>query len=323
MKIKLRTAFFLLIIPVVAALAQPGINPATGLPADGSTMPKIDPATGLPDKTAALEQSLDRAKNEMAQGEYDDALTNLLWYFNQGQYDEFQKVNRLSSGLAAWVELGRRYPKAKQALVQKRDDDTREFQNGRGDFDLFMELNAINQHLQDDDATVAVFKSIGNHDPELAGQCYGIISSVLVQKGDYQTCLKYMGDHESCFQGACRRYQMEMESNASSAKFREQQMQRQQEFRRKNPNIPVFTLPDNSKMSDAITKNLFVNDVRQLIEVLVATGDKADAVKIQHEAIGVLDDPRLEMAVADADEKVIREVNGNDASPTALPPKQY
>jgi hypothetical protein len=47
----------------------------------------------------------------------------------------------------------------------------------------------------------------------------------------------------------------------------------------------------------------FVGHVRQLIEILVGAGRKADAESIRDQAVALLDDARLKSAVSDAEKK--------------------
>jgi hypothetical protein len=54
----------------------------------------------------------------------------------------------------------------------------------------------------------------------------------------------------------------------------------------------------------------FVGQVRQLIEILVATDHTTDAEKIRDEASEVLEDARLKSAVSDAEEKVRAKLMG-------------
>jgi hypothetical protein len=51
---------------------------------------------------------------------------------------------------------------------------------------------------------------------------------------------------------------------------------------------------------------MYVHNIRDLIEILVATGDKSEAVDIQRKALAVLDDPRLRSVVSDAEANVRR-----------------
>ncbi|HTV39971.1 MAG TPA: hypothetical protein VMF08_05315 [Candidatus Sulfotelmatobacter sp.] len=303
MKTPLHIAFLLFIFTVVALAQQTGvkINPATGLPDDGSPLPKIDPATGLPHSD--LSDEWQKAKALMTLGQYQDSLNAFTNYFERSRFDQGQAGGRLFA-VGDWMELGRRYPKAKQALLDLRDSDAKELLSGDGDFIYFAEVNLINQELGKDEATYKLFKAIEQLDPHLAGQCYGLIEDQLAQRGEYATCRKYMGDPESGFQSDCDRYHMEMDNQARMAEMRKKVQQRMQEFYREHPEIPPPQ--DYSQRNEKMVKDRFVGGVRQLILILVGTGDKAEAETIQKEAVAFLDDPRLETAVDDAKAKVAK-----------------
>lgn len=307
MKTPLQIAFVLLIFTVVTSAQQ--INPVTGLPDDGSPSQRIDPATGLPE--SGLPQSdlygeWQKAKNLMNQGRYEDSLEAFTNYFEQSRFDQGHAGSRLFS-IMDWVELGRRYPRAKQALIELRDTDAQKLLNGAGDFIYFAEVTVIDQDLGNGETnTYTLFKAIEPRDSHLAGYCYPFVEDQLVLKGEYETCRKYMGDPESDFQGDCKRYRMEMEGQVRMAEIRQKTQQQMQEFYRQHPNIPAYTIPDRSQMLEKPSKDRFVGKVRELVEILVGTGDKADAAKIQKEALAVLDDPRLETAVDDAKAKVTK-----------------
>jgi hypothetical protein len=53
-----------------------------------------------------------------------------------------------------------------------------------------------------------------------------------------------------------------------------------------------------------VADNLLVGNTRQLIEILVGAGHKADAENIRTQALALLDDPRLQSAVTDAEKKI-------------------
>jgi hypothetical protein len=50
--------------------------------------------------------------------------------------------------------------------------------------------------------------------------------------------------------------------------------------------------------------HIFINKACQLVEILVASGHKADAQKVRDQALALLDDARLKSAVTDAEEKL-------------------
>jgi serine/threonine protein kinase len=263
-----------------------GITNAT--PASAETWsPTLQPGE-KPD----LQKILTEAKELTDVGHYEEALQHHIWYHNHAlEFDQGQTGVRLSFALSQWVELGRRYPKAKQALIEIRDHDTQKLAGGEGYFNLFMDVSSINRELQDEDATYTLFKTIQAKDPKLAQQCYYSIEDLLVRKGEYELCLKYIGDPQAKFEMLQHQFDM-----------LRQLEQRHAAMQHEHPMPSGF--PDTTESTKKIHENLFVGQVRQLIEILVATDHKADAEKIRDQAVAILDDPRLQSAVSDAELKI-------------------
>jgi hypothetical protein len=95
-------------------------------------------STLAPGEKPDLQKILSDAKDFMTKGQYEEALQRHIWYHNHAlEYDQGQTGVRLSFALSQWVELGRRYPKAKQALIEIRDCDTQKLAGGEGYFNLF------------------------------------------------------------------------------------------------------------------------------------------------------------------------------------------
>jgi serine/threonine protein kinase len=143
-----------------------------------------------PGGKADLNQIRDEIKSRMDAGDYEGALQRQLWYFDHAlEHGEVDPV-RLSFGITHWRELGQRYPKARQALLEIRDQKTRAFAEGRGDFDLFQEVAALNRELQDDAATLELFQRIEKQDKALAEQCKFVVQSVENRKAGESAVLK-------------------------------------------------------------------------------------------------------------------------------------
>ncbi len=298
------------------------VDPATGLPVGASTSARTEipnsastntnaagnsvsaeswSPTLAPGEKPDLQKVLNSAKSLTDEGSYAEALQHYLWYFEHSRNDPGQKGVRLSFALSDWIELGRRYPKARQALIEIRDADARQFSDGGGYQDLFQEVSGINQYLNEGAATVALFKAIEQHDPQLAKQCYPFVQDRLVQKGEYDKCLGYLGDPQAAFDQIRTSRERIKNWEDQQASRREQEKQRFQAMAKTNPafaHIPVLPEPP------PFAENNFVGQTRQLIEILVGAGWPADAARIQAEAVAVLDDARLKSAVRDAEEKI-------------------
>ena len=276
------------------------INPRTGLPvgnSGGSSSGTADHANA----TVVAYQHASEVHDLITDGRYDDALQRCLAF-----HEQYKSSGALIPLLNDWVELGRRYPKAREALIEIRDHDAKEFAAGRGYADLFSEVNSINGALHLDDATYELFKSVRDKDPDLAQQCYFYVESLLVAKGEYQWCYDHMGDPQGRFDSIRQSLNMQLDNQKRMAAMQKQSAQRMAEINQKNgwTNAPAYSPPDTSTMIKRSAEKGFVSQTRQLIEILVVTGHKADAEKIRDQAVAVLDDERLKSAVADVEEKV-------------------
>jgi hypothetical protein len=254
-----------------------------------------------PGEKPNLEKVRQEATDLMNRGRYEEALQRQLWYHHHAlEYDPAVSGVRLSFALSDWIELGRRYPKARQALEAIRTEKTREFAAGRGYFNLFMDLKSINEYLGDEEATYALFKSIEQRDPALTRQCYFAAEDLLARRGEYVLCQKYMGDPQARFQTLRTSLQMEKTNLKRMAEEREKIA----EDNRKRGWTNAWPLPDASPAMLKSTHDRFVNRTRQLIEILVATDRSDEAAGIRDQAIALLDDARLKSAVSDAEVKI-------------------
>ncbi|HWD94530.1 MAG TPA: protein kinase [Verrucomicrobiae bacterium] len=255
-----------------------------------------------PGERPDLQKILSQAKELADTAHYDEALQHHLWYHNHAlEYDPGQAGVRLSFALSDWIELGRQYPKARRALVEIRDRDTRQFSEGHGNFKLFMDVNAINGYLEDDTATYTLFKKIESLDKSLARQCFFVAEPLLLQKGEYDTCLDYIGDPQSAFERIRDSYAGMKKWEDDQTLRRADEKKRFEEMGKTNPafaRLPFLSEPP--KRAD----NIFIGQMKQLIEVLVGADRKPEAEKIRDQALAVLDDDRIQSAVSDAEQEV-------------------
>ena len=268
-----------------------------------------------------LQKIRDQIQSLMNSGDYEGALQRQIWYFNHAlEFGEVDPV-RLSFGINNWAELGRRYPKANLALTEIRDRDVQQFASGNGNFALFSEIESINRELQDENSTEALFHSIEQSDPKLAQQCYYVIADQLAQRGEYETCRKYMGDPLTEFETIRSEYELNLENQKHMA-FMSQITARQMAAMNHQPNrTNLWSPPDNSAFFKRNAENNFIRQTRQLIEILVATdNDPSVAQDIQNKALSVLNVPQLQSAVSDAENK-IKQRQQPLAESLAEPPK--
>jgi hypothetical protein len=155
---------------------------------------------------------LAEARALASQAEYAGALEKYLWFHRHAlEYSEALAGVRLSFALDEWVNLGQKYPPARDALLSVRDDAIEAFAKGKGSFLLFMDVEAINRYLHDDARTVQLFKLLHRGQPELAGQCYAVAERVLVEGGEYATCIDYLLDLGQRLEAVRQSYLMTLE----------------------------------------------------------------------------------------------------------------
>src|SRR5215831_178268 len=185
---------------VSEAAAQVKINPATGLPAPLPGQLTPEGAVNAESQTAIELHQL------ILNRQYEEALRRCLAFHNQ-----WKTSASLISILPDWIELGRRYPRARAALVAIRDGNVREFSQGRGFFALFQEISSINQYLDQEDATYELFKSFRDKDAGLSRQCYIVAQPLLVAHGEYQWCYDHMGDSQARFDSLRQEFSLRLE----------------------------------------------------------------------------------------------------------------
>jgi hypothetical protein len=285
-----------------------GFNPATGLPGlpPGSSAP-LDPSAGLNPATGLISARAtgqpvpsDQGSREADDvdinglimeisdlilfGHYPEALQRCLACQNQPMLE--YSSERL---YGEWAKLNRHYPAAVAALRAIRDQKASAFSKPAGGSLLqFAEVASIDRALSDEAATVALFKQICAQNPALGNYCYSVAESALLNHGEYQRCLNFIGDPQACYAAAC----------AGLASQRDAQ-KRQQEFAANYQ--PPLKIPDQFLGAT----NGFISGVCQLVEILVATGQSATAENIRDQAVALVGaDPRLASALATAAETI-------------------
>jgi serine/threonine protein kinase len=298
--------------------------PAAPMPTPTNPPPEKLTSSWSPDTTPEgmpdLFQITLAARELTRKGSYEDALQRYLWYDENAR--KIDESGSLISVLADWVELGRRYPKAKQALLAIRDAGVKEFSEGRGYSDLFQKVSLINSQFQDDEATYALFNRIRETDPALARQCYYYAQDLLIAHGDYEYCLSCIGDPEARYSMIERSFNLQMSfnrryqggapvsgTNESSGTF-------PAGASRLSPGqggggLGARFMPVRPVDADSISTQMaktaqssFVGQVCQLIEILVGTDNRPKAAVIRDRALKVMDDPRLKSAVENAETRV-------------------
>jgi serine/threonine protein kinase len=281
-----------------------------------------------------ISQIRNEIKTLMDEKSYEEALQRQIWYFNHAlEYGESDPV-RLSFGMMNWGELAEKYPKARQALVELRDQDTQEFKaakkyspgdkgtpeaspgfaEARSRFFLFNELSALNRTLNDDRGNKELINLLVSTDPKLAQHM-----GYKVRDNGFDTLLKQstnsldsgnIGNGQAAFKAIRQQWesQRKWEVHATHALERPSGSASNSTTQAVRPLLPAPSGPP--KAAD----RMFVDQARVLVEILVTNGHQADAVKIEDQALALLDDPWLKSAVRDAQAKTKAKI-----SPPTIP----
>ncbi len=216
------------LVSLVIYAIKPGTPPPAPPPAKAEPVAKAEPAASTETWSPATEKPdlakiLEEATDLRNKGRYEESLGRYLWFYkHEPEYgDSYQNTVRINSMMTDWMELGRRYPKAKKALLEIRDHNVNEFTQGRGYTDLFNEIASINRELQEDDATYELFKAIRKGDPKLARELYYYVDALLVSRGEYEWCLQTMGDPGSRFANIKQSFERDLDMQKRNVEMQE------------------------------------------------------------------------------------------------------
>jgi hypothetical protein len=227
------------------------------------------------DPSAILQEAVELAKK----GFHVEALHRHLW-FHQHALELRPALYgvRLSFALSYWVDLGKAYPPALDALKAIRDRKLDELAAGGGSCQSFHDVVAINDNIGELTRTTELFRLLDARNPEMARECYSSAENALVAAHEYGLCERYMADLDA-----------RLESIKS---HRESLIQFHENLGRPLP-PEVLRIPDVH----------FARDVGHLIEILSGVGRTADAARVRNWAL----------AISDCSE--VREVLGISQSP--------
>lgn len=209
----------------------------------------------------------------VTQSKYDLALEKLIWFHDHAlEASPALAGVRLSYALSEWVELGKLYPKAREALIGIRDQKTAAIEGGQGTFSLFQDVAAINRYLVEEERTYALFQLIHRKYPALAKECFLVAENLLVAHRDYELCLGYISDYLLAFETIRNRREMELGMSKTN---------------------PVL---DNPQFRD-YSEQSFIEKSAQLIEILTGAGRRQEADEIRTKALAVMDKDKLKSAI--------------------------
>ena len=139
------------------------------------------------------EKVLARARKYYQQGNYEKALQDHIWFHDNAlKYKPSLYGVRLSFALLDWIELGRKYPKAHNELIDIRNRKADLIKKKRGTLELFHDVQSINTYLNESAKTVVLYKEMTDCDFELAKQCYCLAKEDLIAQQEFELCNQMM-----------------------------------------------------------------------------------------------------------------------------------
>ncbi|NWJ40626.1 MAG: hypothetical protein HXX12_06605 [Geothrix sp.] len=227
--------------------------------------------------TPPREPDVDRIFNEIRSdfkaGNYEVALQKHLWFHeNALKHDRAMYGVRLSYALSEWIELGRAYPRALDALKTIRDRDTSRLLAGTGDHQLFHDVSSINQYLGDSKDTAALFLAIEKQNPKLAKEVYLIAQPALIEGRHYTSCNPYLKPF------------MDLERATYLLKV----------------NLEMAKDPQFGPRHREFAMSTYTNEVATLVALLIANKRGDEAREIVDRALSHLDTPAFRETLAAA-----------------------
>jgi hypothetical protein len=200
-------------------------------------------------------------------------LQKYIWYHDHAlEINQAHYGVRLSFALSYWIDLGKKYPKALDALKDIRDKKTARLVAGENNWPLFHDIVAINENLGESLATVEAFKKIQAARPDLASSVAEIADKALFDAKEYELERKYLGDPWCRFD----LFKCNLDFGIEYAK----------------------THGASSRSRQASEHN-FTHDVVRLIVLLDKTGDRDTASQIQAKALAACDNAAIRAALSE------------------------
>lgn len=148
-------------------------------------------------RMSALER-LQAARQAGLEGRHEEALRELVWFHHHAQEEQRALAGvRLSYALFYWIQLGETYPPARQALVDLREEKAQILLLGAGRRELFHDVVAIDERLEQIRATYELYLALAERHPALAERCSQLALPAIVAAKDYLLADRVRGEPEA------------------------------------------------------------------------------------------------------------------------------
>lgn len=138
------------------------------------------------------------ARRATKEGRYEEALRELVWFHDHALEEQRSLYGvRLSYALHDWVELGRVYPPALQAMREVRERKAQAVLRGEGGFALFHDVVSIDETLGASGATRELYLALLDQQPAFATEHVSLVLGALAKAGDVALLRRVRPDPEA------------------------------------------------------------------------------------------------------------------------------
>lgn len=129
---------------------------------------------------------------------HEHALRDFIWFHkNALKHDRAYYGVRLSFALGYWMELGKVYSPALKALQSFKRQGESALIRGKGNRDLFHDVESINKELGRINDTYKLFLTMKKDRPELAKLCADLAIEAIVDAKDYKLASEHLPHPET------------------------------------------------------------------------------------------------------------------------------
>jgi hypothetical protein len=215
------------------------------------------------------------AQQAARSGRYEEALREHIWFHNHALDEQPALYGvRLSYALTDWIDLGKAYPPAMDALKEIRDAKSAQLRRAEGNRATFHDVEAINASLNDHESTYQLFVEILKVNPTIAKECADLAMPSIVHARDFALARTFVKDPEATIRKWTR---LLNEDIADLAK----------EPPRKAPVQEGYV-------------HFYAQRIRLLLAILVGVGEQALAESIRETALACIESVPVRDAVNDA-----------------------
>jgi hypothetical protein len=211
--------------------------------------------------TKVLREARQLVKSE----QYAAALEKYIWFHDHAlDFDRALAGVRLSYAIFEWVDLGKVYPPAREALERVRDTKTESLAQGTYDVMLFHDVASINRAFGEVERTRDLFKVIADADRSVAEKCFRIALESLVDTKEFALARSFITDP-----------QKQIEQFAMPFKFGHQ------------------STPSISPEAQEAFVSIYVKNVSRILQVFLGVGEEDVANRLRQFALECVADAQL------------------------------